>query len=115
VKSVNDGTKQLLIRYLAEQKMFNIIELLIKGADDTEIMELFKKNVLYQSPQYQSMLLQMNFREKVPQERWDFIVDLCLKQQLYQIHKNQQIFRLLQKLDQFNNYDCGCDNSTLNN
>jgi hypothetical protein len=104
---VNDGLKQLLRRYLAEQKMFNIIELLDTGAEDKAVIELFEKNVLYQSPLYQNMLLHMNMRENMSQEQWDMMVDSCFIQQLHQNPINFQIYQILPISNQ--EFDCGCN------
>jgi hypothetical protein len=109
---MNDGIKQLLRTYLAKQNMFNIIELLNQGAEKKEIIELFEKNLLYQSPQYQNMLLNSIIGKQLDQKQYNEIVEIYIKEQLYRNPNNQQIYHLLQLLDRdldLNlDFDCGC-------
>jgi len=109
---MNDGIKQLLRTYLAKQNMFNIIELLNQGAEKQEIMELFEKNLLLQSPPYQNILLNSNIGRQISQQQLDRLLEIYKKAQLYGNQNNQQIYNLLQSLDGDYNinfdFDCGC-------
>ncbi|PUB18248.1 hypothetical protein [Paenisporosarcina sp. OV554] len=113
---MNSGISPLIRTYLAKQNMFNVIELFNQGAEKKEIIELFEKNLLYQSPKYQNMLLNPSIRKQLPQEQLNEIVEIYKKEQLYQNSINQQIYNLLQLLDRdFNidlNLDCGCGDPT---
>lgn len=103
---MNEGMKQLLIRYLAELDMYNVIELVNNGADKYTILDLFQKNVLYQNPQYQKWMLNSHMRENMNPEQWDKMTDVWLRQQLFQNHNHRKILQILQ----FSNeeFDCGC-------
>ncbi|WP_028392279.1 hypothetical protein [Bacillus cihuensis] len=53
---MNGATKWRLKKYLAEQNMFDVIELLEKGASKQEVIDLFEKhNILSQSQEYRRL------------------------------------------------------------
>lgn len=82
---MNEATKWRLKMYLAEQNRFDVIDLLDKGADKQEVIDLFEKhNLLAQSPEYRR--LQIRRLKNHEQSNKSRLL-------------NNQISRLLQSLD----------------
>ncbi|RKQ29676.1 hypothetical protein [Oceanobacillus halophilus] len=83
---------------LAELNMYPVIECMNNKASKQEIIKEFEKNLLYQNPQYRTML-KTQLKSQINPKQWEQLVRMYKKQELTQHPKMNLIYQFLQSLE----------------